>query len=152
MPDAPAPSSPLPALRREIAGFAGVGALGAVVDIGLTMAFVELGWLTPALARLPATAIAICATFVFNRLWTFRSRDRNIAAEFARYVGVNATGGAISYVVYAFGLMVIGASGLIDPAGKPAILLAIMGGAAAAAVFNFVGSRWFAFVRRASAA
>jgi putative flippase GtrA len=153
MPDKIASSqTPAPgALRREVTGFALVGAAGFVTDSCLTVLFVHLGLLPPFLARLPATAIAICVTFLLNRRWTFRSRDTDRIREFARYLGVSIGGASINYGFYILFLTVAHATGIQTFSETQIVFAAVVTGAAAAVAFNFLGSRYLAFVHRAGA-
>ncbi len=75
------------ALRREAIAFAAVGLVGLAVDAGLTVLLVRSGWLTPVVARIPATTVAIGVTYLLNRMFSFRSNDQRWGAELARYAG-----------------------------------------------------------------
>ena len=148
---APAKPVPLNPLRREVLGFASVGAAGFATDAGLTVLFVFMGWLTPAVARIPATLIAIAVTFLLNRRWTFRSRDEQRISEFLRYFSVSLAGAAVNYACYGVFLFVCSYTGTINIASSAIVFAAVVAGSAAAAFFNFLGSRYFAFVKRAGA-
>jgi len=134
---------------REFGRFAGAGAVGFVIDAALTLLLTQSGLMSAYLARIPATGIAICATFYLNRSLTFRSEDRNWLSEFLRYVGVNLAGAAINYGGYAACLFLLTGAGFASGA-TGAIFAAVAAGSAIAMVFNFLGSRSFAFLRRGS--
>ena len=78
--------------------FAVAGAVGFVVDSLTLLALVQgAGW-QPLPARLVSMPVAILATWLINRLWTFRAFTagkslRNIGAEFLGYCTVQVTGG-----------------------------------------------------------
>ena len=126
------------ALAGQFARFSSVGAVGFVVDLGLTLAGRELG-LGVGVARLIGTTVAIAVTFLLNRTHTFRSRDPAILREALRYLLVSAGGGAVSFAVYRIALMALASA---TPAS---VALAVAAGAAAALLVNFTGSRLFAF-------
>ncbi len=115
------------------------------------MLLVKFGGLTPFAARIPSTLIAIGVTFLFNRHWTFKSQDDRRWREFFRYLGVNLSGAMLSYACYAMFLLACSYLALIDAASSAAIFMAIVTGAVAAAFFNFLGARYIAFIKRASA-
>ncbi len=136
------------ALRRQAIAFAWVGAAGFVVDTTMTLLFAQVAGLAPEIARLPATSIAIAVTFVLNRNWTFRSADAGLLSQFARYLGVSLTGAMLNYIGYA-GILLAGSSvGLLDRNSTASIVTAIAAAAVVAAIFNFAGSRHFAFADR----
>ena len=133
-----APSAKLPAefLRFAVAGTAGFG-----VDSALLLAFTSLlGW--PALlARLASFAIAVAATWLINRAWTFRvgrKTSGGVGAEFATYGAVQLTGGAVNYAVYALMVSLTGR--------EPVQLLAALAvGSFAGLAINYFGARRFVF-------
>ncbi|MEI9889414.1 MAG: GtrA family protein [Caulobacteraceae bacterium] len=54
-------------------------------------------------ARLLSFSVAVVATWVANRLWTFRGHDgpkRSLAREFASYLSVQSVGFAANFAVY----------------------------------------------------
>ena len=71
--------------------------------------------------------------------------------EFLRYCGVSFVGAAINYAVYVICLVGFRAIGGIDTHASMPIFLAVAAGSAIAMVFNFLGSRYIAFVKRESA-
>ncbi len=138
-------------LRREAMGFAAAGLAGLAVDAGLTVLLVRSGWLSPVIARIPATAVAIGVTYVLNRHFSFRSNDQRWGHELLRYAGVNLSGAAVNYACYVLFLFACGYFGLMDSSTSTAALIGILAGSAAAACLNFIGSRSLAFVKRESA-
>jgi putative flippase GtrA len=130
-------------LARQIPAFAIVGAIGFLVDAGLTFAFAQ--WLgAPALlARPPAFALATLVNFALNRTFTFRAVEMPILPALARYAVVCAAGGAVNYAVYA---LCLGLAPLAGVAVTPNILpLFVACGSCAAMMLTFVGFRSFAF-------
>jgi putative flippase GtrA len=137
-------------LLREFGRFAGAGAVGFVIDAALTLVLTQSGIMDAYLARIPATGIAICATYYLNRRLTFRSGDSRWLAELTRYIGVSFGGAAINYAGYAASLIVWSKAGFA-PQTPNIIFCAVAVGSAIALAFNFLGSRAFAFLRRGSA-
>ena len=73
--------------------FAAVGAIGFVVDAGVLLALVALGWASPIEGRLISFACAVLVTFELNRRWSFgRMSRRPYLATLASYVGVQSGG------------------------------------------------------------
>lgn len=83
----------------RIAGFLFVGSIGFGIDYGLTACLANAGGHL-VLARLPALAVAITATWWLNRTLTFGLRARPTLAEYARYVSVSALGTLLNYGLY----------------------------------------------------
>ena len=81
-----------------------------------------------ALARIPSVALAVCATWVLNRVLTFGSSN-HWAGESFRYLVTQSIGSAINRMAFSGIVMVFGAGTLL-------MLLAV--GAVAGLVFNFL--------------
>jgi putative flippase GtrA len=133
-----APPAKLPA---EFLRFAVAGAVGFGLDAGLLLVFTSVfGW--PALlARLASFAIALVATWMINRAWTFRAGRKNaagIGAEFASYGAVQLTGGAVNYAVYA---------GVVFALGREPwqLMVALAAGSGAGMALNYLGAKRFVF-------
>lgn len=130
-------------LKRQIPAFVAVGVTGLFVDAGVTYALARGFGVSPALARLPAFAVATVVNFALNRTLTFRASRAPLLGAFVRYVIVCAAGLVVNYAVY---LACIAASPLVGVAVTPAILpLFVAAGSGAAMVLTFVGFRSFAF-------
>ncbi len=108
--------------------FAVVGVIGFGVD-GLSLTLLMALGLPPLIARPPAFLIAVTATFLLNRVFTFADRRAtSVQGEAAGYLAVQVVGALINYGVFAAVL------GLV-PAIHP--LLALAAGSIAGMVFNF---------------
>ena len=130
-------------LKRQIPAFVAVGVTGFFVDAGVTYALARGFGVPPALARLPAFAVATVVNFSLNRTLTFRDSRAPLLGAFVRYVLVCAAGLVVNYAVY---LACIAAAPLVGVAVTPAILpLFVAAGSGAAMVLTFVGFRSFAF-------
>jgi putative flippase GtrA len=129
----------------EFLRFLAAGAIGFAVDSGLLLMLVQgLGW-PPLLARAPSFAAALVATWLINRLWTFRAGSRaaspgKLGAEFLSYGAVQVTGGAANYAVYAL---------IVAFTGQAPMQLvgALAAGAAVGLAINYLGARHFVFAR-----
>lgn len=118
--------------------FVSVGGLGFLLDLGVFQGLVWLG-LEPIPARLVSASMAITLTWILNRhLVFYTSSQIGRGAEYVRYVVVQGVGLSINLGVF---LLLISSSEL---AGRVPVL-ALIGGAAAAIVFNYLGARWWAF-------
>jgi putative flippase GtrA len=124
---------------RQFANFLVVGSIGFVADGGLLLALIHVAGLSPPFARLISFSVAVTVTWLLNRLLTFRrhASDRRLA-EWRRYVVVNGIGGLINLGIF---------MSLVGPVPgfgvEPLIAFAIA--SAVALLFNFLGSRCFAF-------
>jgi putative flippase GtrA len=116
-----------------------VGSIGFMFDAGTTEVLTA-GGLDPLAARLAAIVIAVLATFLFNRRFTFRSRAKgpDLLMEFGRYVVANAGALAVNYGVFA---LVLASA----PTTRPAVAVAV--GSIVAMAVSFVCYARFVFRR-----
>lgn len=128
-------------MRRLIEGlprpvrFLGVGGIGLVTDLGI-FTLILAHHPQPLLARLISLAIATIVTWRLNRALTFDRSGRHSADEAMRYALVAAGTQALSYALFA--ILVVAAFG-----AQPQ--LAVLVGAATAALFSYSGQALFTF-------
>lgn len=115
--------------------FLGVGGLGLIVDIAV-FTLVAAHGVHPLLARVVSLAAATLVTWRLNRALTFDRSGRRSADEALRYAAVAASAQAVSYAVFA--LLVMTVLGAVPQ-------LAVLIGAALAALFSYAGQSLFAF-------
>jgi putative flippase GtrA len=127
--------------RSSFARFCLIGAFGFAIDAGALFALVERFHYGPIEARAISVVIAVTATWLLHRRFTFRSTDPRRFAEWLRFLGVNGVGTGVNVIVYTCIMLAI--------PGTPPILALVMGSAVALAA-NYLGSRRFAFRRAAS--
>ena len=121
--------------------FLGVGGLGLTTDLGaFTFFFAQFPH--PFVVRLASLALATLVTWRLNRALTFDHSGRDAADEAFRYAAVAASAQGLSYAIFAILIL----SGL---AAVPQLALLI--GAAAAALFSYFGQSLFAFRPRGPA-
>lgn len=78
--------------------YAVVGALGTAVDLGTLALLTELSGIDPQTSQLfpvfvtCAFVAAVINNYILNRLWTFKSQDKNVAAQFLRFLAVSIGG------------------------------------------------------------
>lgn len=124
----------LPPLLR----FGLVGAVGFAVDGGLLQLLVSLGW-GPIAARTLSFPAAVLATWWLNRSITFRERESGgLLASLLRYIAVSVVGTGVNFGIYAS--LVLASATM---AAHPLLPFAIASGVAL--VFNYLGSKHFAF-------
>jgi putative flippase GtrA len=99
-------------------------------------ALLQLTPLGPFLARLIAIAVAMAATWGFNRTFTFDRSGRSLAAEGFRYGSVGITTAFLNYGLYSALLIAV-------PGLQP--LAAMVAATAASMVFSFFGYSRFVF-------
>jgi putative flippase GtrA len=122
------------ALPRPVR-FLGVGGLGLVTDLGI-FTLIVAHHPQPLLARLISLAIATLVTWRLNRALTFGRSGRPTSEEVMRYALVAASAQAISYTLFAI---------LVVTAFGAAPQLAVLVGAATAALFSYGGQALFTF-------
>jgi len=118
--------------------FAIVGAIGFGVDAGglaLLLAETPLG---PFVSRVISIALAMVATWMLNRAFTFGPSDRSVAEEGARY-------GAVAIAVAGFNWLLYSSLVILVPAIGPLGALVIASGAAMA--LSYLGYSRAVFVR-----
>jgi putative flippase GtrA len=124
--------------------FVVVGGTGFLIDATILLVLTASLNANPLLARLASFFVAVLATWVLNRVWTFGSRGTaGPLAEFARYLAVQLSGGVINVAVYAAGVLAL-------PNDPMAPLIALAVGSAIALTANYVGARFIAFRTAAS--
>jgi putative flippase GtrA len=115
--------------------FLAVGGLGITTDIGFFTLFASHG-ADALVARALSLGVATLVTWRLNRHLTFERSGRNQSSEALRYFAVTVTAQATSYAVFA--LLVISIIPTLPQ-------LAIIVGAAIAALVSYNGHRLIAF-------
>jgi putative flippase GtrA len=102
-------SSGLRRLIHEIAKFGAVGALGTVVNFGVSNLLWHLTSLQAVRANVIATVVAICVNYVGFRYFTYRDRDKSARTkEMSLFLMFSAVGlvienGVLYAAIYGFG-------------------------------------------------
>ncbi|MFV8186829.1 MULTISPECIES: GtrA family protein [unclassified Streptomyces] len=102
-------SSGLRRLVHEIAKFGAVGALGTVVNFGVSNMLWHLTSLQAVRANVIATVVAICVNYVGFRYFTYRDRDKSARTkELTLFLAFSAVGlvienGVLYAAIYGFG-------------------------------------------------
>ncbi|HWT56854.1 MAG TPA: GtrA family protein [Rhizobium sp.] len=121
---------------RKLVRFAIAGGIGFLVDAAVLSALLHLTPLGPFLARLVAIALAMAATWAFNRSFTFDRSGRSLASEGFRYGSVGVTAALVNYGLYSALLLSL-------PALQP--LAAMVIASLASMIFSFFGYSRFVF-------
>lgn len=107
-------------LIRYALKFGVVGLVGFAIDIGIfnllrTGSFGATGWITDPLgAKTISVSVAIVATWIGNRYWTFRERRRgNYVVEFLEFLAVAIAGMGISLLCLYISHYVLGFTSLL---------------------------------------
>jgi putative flippase GtrA len=125
-------------LWGQILRFSVVGGVGFVID-GTLLWLLISGDVNPYLARALSFPIAVVATWILNRNWTFRaSRDASNKGQFRRYFAVQVTGALSNYAVYSAFITLFGITGTT-------VFWGFALGSFVGAFINFCGSRYIAF-------
>ena len=88
--------------REELLRFILVGTAGFVVDAGVMWLLTAMSGLSPLLTRAVSFPIAFALTWILNRYWTFaQGRARALKTQFPLYLGVQLSGLAVNYGLFA---------------------------------------------------
>jgi len=153
----PAPLQPL--MRRidpDFIRFAAVGAAGFLIDLAVLTVLVRFAGykpepvslfgfqftLSPAMqARFISFPIAVAATWMLNRNWTFReSEKRPILTEILSYLAVQGSGGVANVGAYCLVLLLV-------PPLQAWPVIPLIAGSAFGLCLTFLGSKYWAFRR-----
>ena len=84
-------------LIHEAMKFGTVGAINAVIDVVIFNVFLPIG---PLKAKVGSTVVATTASYLMNRHWTFKHRDRSaVHREYTVFFGLNLVGLMIQLAV-----------------------------------------------------
>lgn len=87
---------------RQMLKFAVVGTINVGVDWGI-YAVLTRGFKIPKIpSRISSSIIALCSSYILNRRWTFKSNDRNYAAEAIKFLIINGLGIIFNNLIFAF--------------------------------------------------
>ncbi len=127
-------------LAAQFAKFAGVGAVGFAVDALVFLALTEssANWHAYA-ARAVSATCSMSATWALNRRVTFsEQKSPNARREYLRYIVAQMFGLALNLGVFAAAVAFV-------PLLQRYPLLALVLGAAAALIMNFITAKYIAF-------
>ena len=79
--------------------FCVVGASGMAVDFGITFLGKEKLRLNKYVANSLGFISAASTNYVLNRLWTFHSRDPQVARQYMQFIGISAIGLLINNLI-----------------------------------------------------
>lgn len=127
--------------KAEVFFFLVAGSAGFCADIAIVWLLTRQG-VNALVAQAFAFSCAVVVTWLINRRYTFRAHARqNVFAEFIHYLGANIVGAIVTNGLYAV-LVLNSAIFLARPE------LAVVIGAVAGLVFNFISMKWFVFRAR----
>ncbi len=82
----------------QLAKFAIVGAVGAVINLGVYKGLLHAG-LHYLLAATVSFLVAVTSNYTWNRIWTFRDRRAGVAVQGARFFVVSTLGLAANLLI-----------------------------------------------------
>ncbi|HPF73514.1 MAG: GtrA family protein [Rhodanobacteraceae bacterium] len=127
---------------RQLVLFSISGGLAFLVDAGVTHLLIHQFGVEPFRARIPAIALAVLFTWLFNRYISFRHRrSRNRLAEFGRYLLGNAFGLAANYGAYALVIATVAFT-------REWPIFAVAAGSIAGFLINYASAHHFVFRER----
>ncbi|CAH0339130.1 GtrA family protein [Rhizobium sp. CECT 9324] len=123
---------------KKFIRFVIVGATGFLVDAGTLWLLLSFSPLGPLSARVIAIALAMTATWLLNRSFTFGASKRSMVVEGFRYGVIAVITSLVNYGIYA-GLLIM--APLLSP------YAALVFASIAAMLFSFFGYSRFVFRR-----
>ncbi|MFY9484420.1 MAG: glycosyltransferase family 2 protein [Patescibacteria group bacterium] len=125
---------------RQLVKFGIVGWINVAIDFGFLNLFVIVGGLSPLVAGLLSTAMALTNSYLLNRAWTFRGfkGPDERGAEFLSFLAVNGTGATVNWIIFAGLFTFFGLN--YNVAKAIAILITTF--------WNFFGSKKFVFSKK----
>ena len=123
---------------KKLIWFAFAGSMGFAIDAGTLTALLHVTSIGPFIARIISIAVAMAATWVINRTFTFGKSKRNLASEGARYGLVGLLSALVNYAVYSACLLAF-------PELWPVLATAI--GSGVAMLVSYFGYSRFVFGR-----
>jgi putative flippase GtrA len=119
--------------------FAIVGTAGFIVDSAVLVLGLSVFGLDPYSARLFSFLVAITATWIGNRNFTFADRkQKSLFGEWLRFFLANGTGGLINYGTYSLLVAFV-------PFVNETPVWGVAAGALTAMLFNYVASKHLVF-------
>jgi putative flippase GtrA len=123
---------------KKFIRFVIVGSTGFLVDAGTLWLLLSFSPLGPLSARVVAIALAMTATWLLNRSFTFGASKRSMVVEGFRYGVIAVITSLVNYGIYA-GLLIM--APLLSP------YAALVFASIAAMLFSFFGYSRFVFRR-----
>ena len=117
-----------------------VGVAGFTVDAGVLHLATLFGGLNPIAGRFVSFPVAVAATWLLNRTFTFKNQTSHHPPlrQALVYLGVQTCGGAANISVYSLALT-------LEPGFRHMLLIPLAFGAAAGLCLTFLGSKHIAF-------
>ncbi len=134
----------LPPRMHEFLRFCVVGGIGFLVDSGTMELLVHAGLPAPR-ARVLSILLAMQATYLLHGTFTYRNHRGHTRRAWATFMGCNALGAAINYLVFLAALQI---AHLPQPMLNRQ--LALICGVAVAMWFNYWANRRFVFKHEAT--
>lgn len=140
------------AITRDFIGrfirFGIVGTSGFAIDFAITALLYEVF----AFSIVAATGVGFCfgatSNYILNRAWTWRSKDPNIKAEYAKFLGVALIGLGIHYVVLLWSMSVVGLDFSIFGFGVNNDWTSKLVATGVVLVWNFLANNFYTFKKR----
>ena len=85
-------SSSLTTLLLKFIKFGVVGASGMVIHGGLLFLLKELAKMNPFIANPIGFIAAASSNYILNRIWTFRSKEKQVGVEYIKFILVSVIG------------------------------------------------------------
>lgn len=87
---------PMKDLILKFIKFGVVGFSGTIVDYGFLILFVEVCNMSDLLANACSFTLAASWNYFLNRIWTFRSKEKEVGKEYLKFFAVSLVGLGIS--------------------------------------------------------
>lgn len=130
----------LKALIFKFVKFGIVGFSGMIVDYGFLFLFKEVVGLPALVSNAISFTLAASWNYFFNRIWTFRSKEKQVGVEYLKFIAVSIIGLGISTLtLWVMGLL------LPDWNADWRFYLLKLVAIAVTTIWNFFGNLLFTF-------
>jgi len=122
-------------IMRQFAKFSSVGVVNTITSGAMYLWLSRPVGLDPHAAYALSFVVAVTISFVLNKRWTFRNRERRYRRQYGLFFGISAVGLGLSESVLFITHRLLGIHDLV------AFCLAVLVGLA----WNFNANRWWTF-------
>ena len=133
---------------NRIIKFGIVGCSGTLVDFGVTFVFKELIGLYALAANALGFTIAATTNYILNRVWTWRSHEKQVGVEYAKFFAVSLLGLGLNTLIIFLLTQKVSWAFLPDRWQPYAFWIAKVIATGVVMVWNFLANNFFTFKRR----
>ncbi|MCF0211360.1 MAG: GtrA family protein [Bacteroidales bacterium] len=134
---------------NRIIKFGIVGCSGTLVDFGVTFVCKELLGILPLISNALGFTIAATTNYLLNRTWTWRSKEKQVGVEYAKFFAVSLLGLGLNTLIIYLLTQKMSWSFLPDAWQGYAFWIAKVIATGVVMVWNFLANNFFTFKKKA---